>query len=247
MAVLNMWPGSKEPFHCIETSHRPPVYCQDPIYIRTIVNYLGSSSSPERNYPIVFSYWCPVGNPPKAIFYNIEQLTREDELERVLYRIHKSDIQEVWDYSKANVDILKSKGISAKYVPFTLPIPEILRYRSLHSSVKTHDVVFMGSQSPYRNRILDELEEKGIRVVRIINTYDEKERDILIGKATLLINIHYGPEYKIFERQRCEPWIASGFPVISEESLDTDPRCIHVPYESLVETVCNYLSSKPKV
>ena len=66
----------------------------------------------------------------------------------------------------------------------------------------------------------------------------------MIGKAKILLNIHYNEEYKIFESIRCEPWMACGLTVVSESSLDDSTRCIHVPYKELVDKVCSILQNK---
>jgi hypothetical protein len=55
------------------------------------------------------------------------------------------------------------------------------------------------------------------------------------------MNIHYGDTYNVFESARCEPWLKVGVPVISETSLDNDPRCISVDYDRLVETAISTL------
>jgi hypothetical protein len=150
------------------------------------------------------------------------------------------DVIEVWDYSIANVSILKNYGIRARHVPMRLPIDTIVQYSNYRLSSE-YDIVFCGELSEYRDIILRQLEERGKTVKRIDGIYTE-ERDRLIGKAKLLINIHYNENYRIFESIRCEPWIASGMKVLSETSMDDSPRCICVPYEELVDKACELTS-----
>jgi hypothetical protein len=102
---------------------------------------------------------------------------------------------------------------------------------------------------PYRQNILDQLKAKGIEVLILDGDYS-LNRDVQIGKSKLLLNIHYDTTYKVFETIRCEPWLSSGFPVISETSLDDDPRAINVSYTNLVDKVCEVLELirvKPQV
>jgi hypothetical protein len=91
-------------------------------------------------------------------------------------------------------------------------------------------------------KILQELRDRGKEVLILDNLYTA-ERDVKIGKAKLLINIHYNETYRVFELVRCEPWLASGFPVLSEESIDNDPRCITAPYDQLVQKACEMLDN----
>ena len=64
-----------------------------------------------------------------------------------------------------------------------------------------------------------------------------KDRDIELAKCKIILNIHAEDDYKIFESCRCEPWLKLGITVISENSLDNDPRCINVNYNDIVKTV----------
>lgn len=223
------------------SEHRPPVYSNyDNTEMKNVIDYLLSEQSPEREYPIVFN----IGpdNNFKKILYNIEQLTRESELTKILSRISCKDIIEVWDYSITNCNILKVNNIEARHVPFRLSIERILEYRCLNVE-KVYDIFFCGQMSEYRMNILDELRKKGKEVLIFDGNYST-ERDINIGKSKLLINIHYNETYRVFESVRCEPWLASGFPVLSEESVDNDPRCTTVSYEKLVDKACEMLDGK---
>ena len=101
---------------------------------------------------------------------------------------------------------------------------------------------FCGSKSSKRQKILDDLEKSGIKI-NIIKLWGD-ERDKELAKCKVILNIHYSDEYKIFESARCEPWLKLGVPVISEKSLDDDPRCIVSEYDSLVQTTLEYLKNK---
>ena len=73
-----------------------------------------------------------------------------------------------------------------------------------------------------------------------MQTYGE-ERDKALASCKILLNIHCFDDFTIFESARCEPWLSIGKCVISENSLDNDPRCINVDYHMLVLTVLNTL------
>ena len=242
--IRNDFPVEKE--YTIYTSkQRLPVYCQyQNSEIGNLIEFLLSDKSPERAYPIfiidsVELY--PNDTRPKII-YNIEQMTREKIRAYSIPRMTKDDIVEVWDYSTANISILKNYIKNVVHVPMRLPLDTIIRYRN-YRKTPLYDVVFCGELSDYRNHILTQIEQRGFTVQRITNNYTNS-RDIMIGKAKILLNIHYNEEYKIFESIRCEPWMACGLTVVSESSLDDSTRCIHVPYKELVDKVCSILQNK---
>jgi hypothetical protein len=168
-------------------------------------------------------------------------MTRESELNMTISRLKNPDIIEVWDYSSVNCEILKKEGLNVRHVPFKLSINKIIEYSNYKKINKLYDIAFSGQYSEYRLKILDELEKKGKKIFKC-NDYSEG-RDIGIGKSKLLINIHYNETYKVFESVRCEPWLASGFPVLSESSIEDDPRCTTVPYNMLVDKACKILDS----
>jgi len=221
----------------------PNVYCNYPnTEILNLIDYLVSENSPKRNHPIFIiesiKHLHPENKFP-IILYNIEQMTRDTMRISTVERISLPDIIEVWDYSLTNTSILKNYGLNVKHVPIKLSLDTIIKYRNYRVQPE-YDIVFCGQLSEYRKNILTKLEEKG-KTVKIIDGEYSGQRDIDIGKAKLLINIHYNENYRVFESIRCEPWIASGMKVLSENSLDNSSRCITVPYDQLVEKACEIL------
>jgi hypothetical protein len=231
-------------FKMYTSKTRPHVYCKyTNSEINNVIDFLLSEKSPERLYPIYIIdqvHEFPE-SPSDKILYNIEQMTREEMFNRNKHRMSQPDITEIWDYSITNYNILKGYGLNIRHVPFRLSIDKIINYRDLNVDKKLYDVVFTGQVGPYRQKILDELKAKGKNVLILENDYTET-RDSKIGSAKLLINIHFNESYKVFESIRCEPWLSSGFPVLSESSLDDDPRAVTVPYDTLVEKACEMLN-----
>ena len=167
------------------------------------------------------------------IYFNSEQLTRTSELNLLLERIQTRKPKEIWDYSRKNVDILNEKNVmNIRHINIQSPKWYTDQLKSYRIRM-LYDVGFCGTLSLRRLHILNQLKEKGLTVC-IINTWGN-ERDRSLACCRTLINIHYGDDYKIFESARCEPWL-SIMPVISENSLDNDDRCINVPYDELVMT-----------
>jgi len=232
-------------FNEYRSNVRPNVYTNyENSEIMNVINFLLSDKSPERSCPIYIIdqvHLFPVGISSKII-YNIEQMTREDMFNRNMPRMKQPDIIGVWDYSISNYNILKDHKLNLLYVPFKLSIDKIIEYRNLIDDKKSYDIVFCGQMSQYRKKILDELRSRGKNVLVIEDNYTNS-KDIIIGKCHLLINIHFNESYKIFEVIRCEPWLSSGLPVLTETSLDDDLRAVNVPYNQLVDKACEILDN----
>jgi hypothetical protein len=80
------------------------------------------------------------------------------------------------------------------------------------------DVLFFGSMNQRRADILDRMNAAGLRVNAVAGMYG-KDRDILIGRAKLLLNVHYY-EAKVLEIVRISYLLANRCPVLSERSSD---------------------------
>jgi len=176
-------------------------------------------------------------SPPKGftgIIYNTEQLSIKNHINN-MKNIAKNQV-EIWDYSLANVKILEENGIAAKHVPLKTSADYIQKLSSFYKKhPPKYDIGFSGSISDRRKVIIDRLKAEGFSVLSC-NMWG-LARDEELAKCRVIINIHFNTDYKIFESARCEPWIALGIPVISEDSLDNDPRCIVTPYNDFVATV----------
>ena len=214
---------------------RPPVYAY-PVSEFLLSEFLESDESPARDLPIFYNHYL---SPPQTntmyIHYNIEQLTRFSERNAMLRLWGSGKISEIWDYSIENCKILNELNIPCKHVPFTLTEKRLEYYKTLIHVKKEYDIGFCGTLSLRRQKIFDDLRDIGMNVLVLTNVNNE-ERDKLLAKCKMIINIHFADDYKIFERSRCEQWLRVGVPVISEESLDNDSRAICVPYDKLVET-----------
>lgn len=215
------------------------IIAKHPQFFDNFIFFFKSEKIAQTEYPIYVS-----DGPNKIeeyIYMNTEQMTRKKELERIvkLYKTNKPC--EFWDYSVANCKILESHGIHAKHVPLSSPQWYLDKLKSWRNHIE-YDVGFCGSKSPRRGTILDELKTRGIKV-NFVNLWGEK-RDEELAKCRIIINIHYAEDYNIFEQARCEPWLSIGVPVISEHSLDDDPRCINIEYSKLVDAVVSFLKAE---
>jgi hypothetical protein len=210
---------------------RPHVRTSIYWYIDALVEYLESSASPPRDAPIITLDMAIQSQP--CILYNTEQLTRGSELQRLLIRAKKPDVAAVWDYSTANIDILRKYGVTAEHHPVGISPVHRQRLQQFLMEPKEYDVGFSGTMSPRRRLILQELVTKGLSVLQICDKIGDP-RDSELAKCRVIINIHFNDDYQVFESVRCAQWLDVGVPVVSEKSLDDDPRAINVSYGELV-------------
>jgi glycosyltransferase involved in cell wall biosynthesis len=208
-------------------------------FLDSFIHFLNSDLSPPRDVPIVLRYYNEERLPSSFIYYNTEQLTSETngiKVRFIIKFIKAYNIKEIWDYSKINVELLKKHSIEAKYVPLQTPKWYSDKLQEFRNNQIRYDVGFCGCITPRREIILNKLSEKGIKVHEIEGIFGEK-RDKEIAKCKILLNIHAQDDYTIFESARCDAWLSIGVPIISENSLDNDIRCINVESDKLVSKV----------
>jgi hypothetical protein len=183
----------------------------------------------------------PVAFPAGAILYNLEQIYEGSpwltaEL-LAAFRAHT-----VWDYSRANIAALARHGVTALHAPVGY-VPALTRIPL--APVPDIDVLFIGSLADRRLQILQALERQGARVVAIYGRYG-RERDSLIARAKIVLNIHFHPA-KVFEIVRVSYLLANRCFVISETGSDAAVEgafaggVVFAEYDRLVETCLVYL------
>ncbi|HEY4446277.1 MAG TPA: methyltransferase domain-containing protein [Steroidobacteraceae bacterium] len=154
--------------------------------------------------------------PPDAIIYNTEQMTDESPWLGSTYlnllRTHR-----VWDYSEQNVLRLRELGVGdAHYVPVGF-VPQLVR---IAPALEDIDVLFYGSLNPRRQHVLDELAQRGLKVVHLFGKYGA-ERDHAIARAKVVLSIHFY-ESKIFEVVRVSYLLSNFKAVVAECGPDTE-------------------------
>jgi hypothetical protein len=183
--------------------------------------------------------------PAGSVLYNLEQVDDHSSwlTPPVLRAFHRYP---VWDYSRSNCRTWARLGVSH---PLWVPIgyvPELTRIPRL--SNPDVDVLFYGTPNPRRLRILEALKARGVRVVAGFGIYGA-ERDALIARAKLVLNVHYYP-LRIFEVVRVSYLLANGKAVVAECDPDTDMEddlrdaVCTAPYDGLVDA-CRELLAHP--
>lgn len=173
---------------------------------------------------------------------NTEQLSRQKALNDMQIYI-KNNIK-IIDYSKANIHCLNSLNIRTNilYIPYLINNNEIYNYD------KIYDVAYVGlfqNNINYRMNIINKLKKSNIQINKIEGF--DTDRDNLLFKYKILLNIHYNEEYKIFEQMRCNRCIFNKVIVITEKSIDINYELkdyiIECEYDKLIETTIDVINN----
>jgi hypothetical protein len=197
--------------------------------------------SPDKNH-IVF---CPhllraedvERVPPTTILYNFEPLNPPVFDSVGTFLAHYAPRCVVWDYSVANVQYLRSSGCNARHVPIGYA-PVLTRIAP--APVQDIDILFFGDISARRARILDALRETALNVVIVSDVYGP-ERDALIARAKVVLNIHNHDGIKALETPRVFYLLANRKAVVTEIKEDVEFEedlrrvMVGVPYHGLVQ------------
>jgi len=126
----------------------------------------------------------------KIIIYQLEPLSKEHwwNEEYVVSRIKDAD--EVWDCDLNNIEVLKKYGINAKFKPFLYC--DILK-RVQNTEEPDIDVLFYGTSTPYRSKIIEILTNCGLidkKMIWLWNWSDEnKILDEFIGRSKIILDL----------------------------------------------------------
>lgn len=151
----------------------------------------------------------PITTQENVYILNVEQLSIQSNIDNIMNI--PANIKLI-DYSFSNIEYLKQLKRSYNYLPYQVNESEIFDYP------KIHDVVSIGWESEYRFNIRNQLLQKNIQVNHI-NGLFAGERDQLLFKHKILVNVHYKEEYKVFEEMRCNRCIFNKMIVITEKSV----------------------------
>jgi hypothetical protein len=175
----------------------------------------------------------------KVSYLNTEHLTDQYHLEYIKRYITPNI--DVYDYSLSNIKIL---GMG-KYLPYKITHEETEYLKKCLQASKKYDVCMVGNiynDGTRRIEKINELKRHGIKVL-VVEMVFGKERDIQIGEARILLNIHLFQHWRVYEAIRCERWRAAGMPIISEASIDPAPSGVtECSYEAITATVKSQLA-----
>jgi hypothetical protein len=177
------------------------------------------------------------------ILINTEQITRKNVYEQVSLCLNK---YKILDYSISNTKYIE-KNIF--YLPYQINNDEI------YNCEKIYDIAMIcGIRNKFKRRdfIYDSIRKKMKRnnkfpILHYISLYG-KERDDILFKSKILLNIHARDDYFIFEEIRCNRCIFNKIIVISEESEKMDDyyfkdNIIICKYEELINVSIDVINN----
>jgi len=149
--------------------------------------------------------------PDDAIIFNTEQMTAFGDVKKQMQNFDRWSKHTIWDYSLLNSRLLRDAG-AQKVVH--CPLGYIESMTTIKPVEEDIDVLFYGAMNPRRRKIIDELVFSGLKVEHLFGVFG-KERDKVIARAKVVINIHYY-ENAVFEIFRVSHLVANMKCVVSE-------------------------------
>ena len=155
--------------------------------------------------------------PDNFIAVQMEQSGSKWFSKRYVERLSRARI--VWDFSISNVTMFKKMGLTnIHFIPTRVPMCPFFDFNKI-KPVQDIDVLFYGAKHQRRSHIENLLKRKGLQVVfRYYNLFG-KDRDDLIHRSKVVLNIHYYMESSL-ETHRIEYLCSKGKCVLSEYSND---------------------------
>jgi hypothetical protein len=182
--------------------------------------------------------------PKKPILYNLEQICDGSSwMTPALFALFRR--YPVWDYSQANIKQLAARQVpQLTHVPIGY-VPELTR---IFPAPEDIDVLFYGSPIDRRRAVLQELRDRGFRVVELFGVYGAS-RDAYIARSKIVINMHFY-ETEVFEIVRVSYLLANRRVVVSErsaqptEEYDLESGIAFAAYDELVDRCAQLLGDE---
>lgn len=161
----------------------------------------------------------------------------------------------VWDYSYNNIQYIEKHGIPhqlqylpLRYYPGLVMVTPETKYSERNDKERDTDVVFIGNwdQSPRRKKILDLLQNKGLKVDILTNAFN-RTRDERVLKAKIALNVrfylHNYETVRLFWLLSLGTFVINeADPVFNTQSMEEyKDTMVHAHYNQLVDTVLKYL------
>ena len=160
---------------------------------------------------------------------NIDSLYISCYLNNILNIVNLYPNIKIYDYSLANIEVLKQHNINYGYLEYMHDEAEVEILKEINNQPKIYDFGIICytkviSCSKRRKVIVDKIINNGF-TVNVVCGF-ERERDVELGKCKIILNIHsqsHSIETRTFEHLRCNRLLYAGFKILSEVSyLDND-------------------------
>ena len=170
----------------------------------------------------------------RVYILNTEQLTKDNEIKKIQF--YKDHGLKLIDYSQGNISISKD----SLYLPYQVNHNEIKNYE------KIYDACYVGTLfSKYRYNILKTLK---INILGGKKPLWGEERDNILFKHKILVNVHHDKNYNVCEEMRINRCIFNKMIVISENGIGDDnlylkKYIIFEKYENIKERLDDVLNN----
>lgn len=192
---------------------------------------------------------------PNFIFLNVENLTEQKRMDHIIQFVRRG--VKVADYSLANIHVIKTyakeNNIDIRapiyYFPYQYNEKEnvLLENRERQyeydvgvvNACPKKDSSVNAALTYKRTKIWEDLEFSGLSCLNILGW--GAERDELIKKCKVIVNVHHFECYKIFQHIRCDRLVFANKLIVSENSLcvndlDIKNHVLWADYKDLVQT-----------
>ena len=172
----------------------------------------------------------------RVVFLNVEMLSENKRMEHILNLIKKG-IQ-IADYSIANIIFLKEYAKEHNipitkeviYLPYQYNLRDQLQLQNIDdkydydigiiNALPTQSDTVDSSNTYRRTKMWNDLQKTEWKCINILGW--GKERDALIKRCKVIINIHHFEVFNIFEHIRCDRMIWAKKIIVSDNSLGMD-------------------------
>lgn len=149
--------------------------------------------------------------------YNAEPLINGNGINTRIIRDLIVSGKPILDFDRRNVALLMETGkCIARWCPMVWT--ETLQDWCGRKDESTIDVLHIGTMSPHRAHVIDEIEKSGIKVSHYDRVYGEESKHLMLS-AKVLLNIHREGMYQAQEQLRIAWALCSGCVVVSEKSI----------------------------
>jgi len=187
--------------------------------------------------------------PKDTIIYNLEQMGSVPVEGLSLCCQIVADRFQIWEYSPCNLDAWKR--FRAVRPPVIVPVSWAAPLERISKGVAEDiDVLLYGKSCASRLEVFHELSEAGVRCVFACGLYGA-ERDALIARSKIVLNINFYHQTRIFEVVRASYLLANRKAVLADRHPETfvepdlEEAVCFASRETLVQRCLNLLNDEP--
>jgi hypothetical protein len=183
----------------------------------------------------------------RCAIFNFEQLGSTSSLAGPDYRAWLADWL-VLDYHASNVELLRREN-GPRQIALELPLVPSAQLVTTGGEAKSVDVLFYGTMSERRSRVIAQLEELGLKVELVAGAYGH-ELAPAVRRAKVVLHVHFY-EQALFPVARVLQPVMMGVPVVCENSVFSQLNdwshsgIVFAGYAHLAET-CRELLDAPE-